>query len=495
VTVTESLARRVEAQLAPDPARVVAKLFLPGEELPLGRSRTGAVIARVLALPEDEVERVAADLVVDFSQRHREYVDMLTDHASMMRLQAQSTPAMSEARLLVLGASFTAEYAVEGAALCNPSAVLHPDQSGLVDGQARVAVSLRGIGEGHISSVGFTSAVVGPGPSWTFESRALPIVAGSSAPAYWKKSHLRAVLTDEGRIDGLARSVLAHLPAVFTGVDLEHALAEERQDLLTMPGGQVTVELLRRLVGSAYAVGFPSDLELSQQVLLPSAPDESNGMEDARFVRFTADDGAVEYRATYTAFDGRKIAPRLLISPDLRTFQAHRLAGPAARNKGMALFPRMVGGRYRSLCRSDGESTSVATSVDGFVWSAPEVIQAPAASWEVLQVGNCGPPIETDRGWLVLTHGVGPMRIYSIGAILLDLEDPTQVIARLDRPFLQPTLAEQNGYVPNVVYSCGGLIHDGLLWLPYGIGDSRIGVVWASVDELLDEMTPTRAGA
>jgi predicted GH43/DUF377 family glycosyl hydrolase len=491
VTLTTSVARRVEAHLAPDPGRVVAKLFLPGEEL-LGGSRAGAVIARVLALPEDEVERVAAELLVDFSDRHREFAAMLADHASMMRSHVQSTPAMSEARSLVLGASFTAEYAVEGAALCNPSAVLHPDQSGLAEGQARVAISLRGIGEGHISSVGFTSAVVGPGPSWIFEPRSLPIVAGSSAAAYWQKTHLRSVLTDEGRIDGLARSVLGHLPAVFTGIDLEHALAEERQDLLATAGGRATVDLLRRLVSSAYAASFPADLALSQQVLLPSAPDESNGMEDARFVRFTADDGSVEYRATYTAYDGHKIAPRLLISPDLRTFQAHRLAGPAARNKGMALFPRMVGGRYRSLCRSDGESNSLATSVDGFVWGAPELIQAPDASWEVLQVGNCGPPIETERGWLVLTHGVGPMRVYSIGAMLLDLDDPTRVVAHLDRPFLQPTAQEQNGYVPNVVYSCGGIMHDGLVWLPYGIGDSRIGVAWVPVDELLNEMTPTR---
>jgi predicted GH43/DUF377 family glycosyl hydrolase len=493
VTVAASLARRVDAQLTPDPSRVVAKLFLPGEEWPPGNSRAGAVIARVLALPEDEVEKVAAELVVDFSERHREFTDMLDDHASMMRSQVQSTPAMSQARSLVLGASFTAEYAVEGAALCNPSAVLHPDQSGLAGGQARIAISLRGIGEGHISSVGFTSAIAGPGPTWTFEPRSLPIVAGSSTAAYWQKTHLRAVLADEGRIDGLARSVLGHLPAVFTGIDLEHALAEERQDLLATPGGQGTVALLRRLVSSAYSVGFPADLDLSQQVLLPSAPDESNGMEDARFVRFTTDDGSTEYRATYTAYDGRKIAPRLLISPDLRTFQAHRLAGPAARNKGMALFPRLVDGRYRSLCRSDGESTSIATSVDGFVWSAPELIAAPEAAWEVLQVGNCGPPIETDRGWLVLTHGVGPMRRYSIGAILLDLDDPTQVIGKLDRPFLQPTAEERNGYVPNVVYSCGGLVHAGLLWMPYGIGDSRIGVVWAPLDELLSEMTPTRS--
>jgi predicted GH43/DUF377 family glycosyl hydrolase len=492
VTVVAPLARRVDAQLLPDPRRVVARLFLPGEELPLGRSRAGAVIARVLALPEAEVEKVAAQLVSDFSQRHREYLAMLAEHASIIHSQAQTAPAMTPARALVMGASFTAEYAVEGAALCNPSAVLHPDQSNLAPGQARVAVSLRGIGEGHVSSLGFASAVVGPGPTWTFEPRTLPVVAGISTSAYWHKTHLRAVLADESRMDGLARSLLAGLPTVFTGVDLEHALAEAHQDLLAASGGQATVDLMRRLVASAYEVDFPADLELSQQVLLPSAPDESNGMEDARFVRFQADNGTFDYRATYTAFDGHKIAPRLLTSPDLRTFHAHRLAGPAARNKGMALFPRLVGGRHRSLCRPDGESTSLATSSDGFLWGAPELIQAPEASWEVLQVGNCGPPIETERGWLVLTHGVGPMRTYSIGALLLDIDDPAHVVARLERPFLQPTVQEQNGYVPNVVYSCGGIVHDGLLWLPYGIGDARIGVAWASVDELLSEMTPTR---
>jgi len=492
VTVAASLARRVDAQLLPDPRRVVAQLFLPGEELPLGRSRAGAVIARVLALSEAEVERVAAQLIEDFSQRHRDYPAMLAEHASIIRSQTQTTPAMTPARALVMGASFTAEYAVEGAALCNPSAVLHPDQSDLAAGQARVAISLRGIGEGHVSSIGFATAVVGPGPAWTFEPRALPIVAGVSTPGHWHKTHMRAVLADEGRIDGLAHSLLAGLPAVFNGVDLEQALAEVHQDLLAASGGQATVDVLRRMVASAYEVGFPLDLALSQQVLLPSAPDESNGMEDARFVRFEAADGTVDYRATYTAFDGHKIAPRLLTSPDLRTFCAHRLAGPAARNKGMALFPRLVGGRYRSLCRSDGESTSLATSSDGFLWGAPELIQAPEASWEVLQVGNCGPPIETERGWLVLTHGVGPMRTYSIGAMLLDLDDPARIVAHLERPFLQPTAQEQNGYVPNVVYSCGGMVHDGLLWLPYGIGDARIGVAWASLDELLSEMTPTR---
>ena len=212
-------------------------------------------------------------------------------------------------------------------------------------------------------------------------------------------------------------------------------------------------------------------------------------MEDARFTRFVDDAGTVEYRATYTAYDGHQIAPRLLTSTNLSEFRAHRLAGPAARNKGMALFPRKVQGKYLALCRSDGESTSLSSSVDGYVWNKPQPVHAPHASWEWLQVGNCGPPIETDRGWLVLTHGVGAMRTYAIGALLLDLDDPTVVVGRLTDPLLEPDPSEQDGYVPNVVYSCGGLVHDGILWLPYGIGDARIGVAWTSLDALLGAMT------
>ena len=243
-------------------------------------------------------------------------------------------------------------------------------------------------------------------------------------------------------------------------------------------------------MSSAYDVTFAEDVELGQQVLFPATPEERNGLEDARFVRFTAADGQVEYRATYTAYDGQHIVPRLLISSDMRTFHAHRLAGPAAENKGMALFPRLLDGEHLALCRSDGESTSLTRSVDGFIWGKPQRIQAPEASWELLQIGNCGAPIETDRGWLVLTHGVGAMRTYSIGAILLDLADPTRMLARLEHPLLSTMAAEREGYVPNVVYSCGGVVHDGRLWLPYGIGDARIAVAWASLDELLDTMTP-----
>ena len=488
--MSSALIHRIETTLPPDPGRVIARLFLPGEELPSGHSRTGAVAARVLALPESDVERLAAQLVDDFSHRHHDYSTMLRAHAAIISPHLHDETPLSASRELLLGATFTAEYAVEAAALCNPSAVLHPDQTGLSAGQARIAVSLRGIGEGHLSSIGFVTAVVGPGPQWSFDPRDLPAVCGICSPARWKQCHLRAVLAEHEQLDGLAETILAALPDEFTERELELAFSEAPHDLLIRPGGQATLELLRHVVTSAYEVTFPIDVELNQQVLFPASAEEQNGLEDARFVQFTGADGTGSYRATYTAYDGKQIAPRLLISPDLRTFHAHRLAGPAAHNKGMALFPRLIAGQYLALCRSDGESTSVARSVDGFVWSEPEQIQAPEASWELLQIGNCGSPIETDRGWLVLTHGVGPMRKYSIGAILLDLTEPTQVLARLEEPLLRTAETEQEGYVPNVVYSCGGLIHDGRLWLPYGVGDARIAVAWASLEDLLDAMVP-----
>jgi len=492
--VSSPLVHRVDATLSPDPGRVIARLFLPGEELLEEHSRTGAVAARVLALPEEEVEQLVAQLLVDFSHRHRGYPELLRAHAAIVAPHLHNEARLSAARTLLLGATFTAEYAVEAAALCNPSAVLHPDQSGLQPGQARIALSLRAIGEGHLSSIGFVSAVVGPGPQWSFDPRVLPAVCGVCSPAQWRQCHLRAVLAETESLDGLAEIILAALPDEFTERELELALSEAPHDVLVRPGGQATLELLRHVVTSAYEVTFPADVEINQQVLFPATAEESNGLEDARFVRFTDPDGTISYRATYTAYDGHHIAPRLLISPDLRTFHAHRLAGPAAHNKGMALFPRLVGGEHLALCRSDGESTSITRSVDGVVWSEPEQLQAPQASWELLQIGNCGAPIETEQGWLVVTHGVGPMRRYSIGVILLDLADPTRVLARLEQPLLRTMPEEREGYVPNVVYSCGGLMHDGRLWLPYGIGDARIAVAWVSVPELIAAMVPvTRA--
>jgi predicted GH43/DUF377 family glycosyl hydrolase len=442
-----------------------------------------------MSLAEDEVERLAAGLLRDFGGRHDNYQALLRRHASIVSAHIEEAGELTAARILLLGAAFTAEYATEAAGLCNPSAVLGPDQGGLRAGQARVALSVRGIGEGHISSIGFCSAVVGPGAQWSFEPRLLPVCVADITPAIWRQAHLRAVLADQGHLDELSEAVLRALPAEFEGADLERALAEAHRDLLTRAGSAATVDLLRKVISSAYNASFTGGAGLGQRILSPSAEEESNGMEDARFTRFLNDDGTVEYRATYTAYDGRRIAPRLLISSDLRVFRAYRLAGPAAQNKGMALFPRKVHGQHLALCRSDGETTSLAISADGYVWDKPVVFREPSAPWEMLQVGNCGPPIETDQGWLMLTHGVGPMRVYVIGALLLDLDDPTRVVGYSRTPLLSPGRDEHDGYVPNVVYSCGAFLHDGLVWIPYGIDDCRIGVAYAPLGEVLAGMS------
>ncbi len=466
------LAQRLDVELLPEVRRVIDRTLSFGN-LPDGSSRTEAITNRVMALDEPQVDTLLADVLTGFAGRHGHFQANLVQAAAAARSCLDGTP-LSRNRELLLGAAFTAEYAIEAAALCNPSAMLHPDQSGLTDGQARLAVSVRGVGEGHISSIGFAEAVVGPGPSWRFESRQTPLTQGSQSAGQWRREHLCAVLDQSGLLTPAVQRALSQLPDEGSSDDAEQALEGHDE--------------ARRVAASAYRLAFP-DSALSQRVLFPTTQDERAGMEDARFVRFTGPDGTVDYRATYTAFDGSAILPRLLTSPDLRTFETHRLAGAASRNKGMALFPRLVGGRHLALCRADGQTTSLTSSRDGFTWDEPHSLLPPLHPWEMLQVGNCGSPIETEHGWLVLTHGVGPMRVYSIGAVLLDLDDPSRVLRRLERPLLRPGPDEQEGYVPHVVYSCGGVVHDGRLWLPYGVGDIRVRVAHVEVDELLAAMT------
>ncbi|WP_052710625.1 glycoside hydrolase family 130 protein [Pseudofrankia sp. DC12] len=477
--------------LAADPGRVIARLFLPGEEAGESGSRAAGIVARVLALPEPEVVGLVEGLLVTFTPRHRDYQGLLTRHAAAVASRLRAPATLSPARLLLLGACFTAEYAVEGAAVTNPSAVAHPDQSGLAPGALRVALSLRGIGEGHLSSIGFAACVVGPGPTVRLEPRAGPLTVGVAVPVDWEPGQLRAVLVEHGLDDEVTSAVLDGLDGQPAGdeSDIERAFAQVPPDLLRRLQAAGIMARVRTAAGLLHRVEFPADSALAQRVLWPAVTVESSGMEDARFVRFTAPDGTVDYRATYTAYDGERILPRRLTSPDLRVFTSSPVTGPAARNKGMALFPRLVAGCHTALCRCDGETTSITISGDGHAWGPPAPVHAPRSAFELLQVGNCGSPIETPEGWLVLTHGVGPMRTYSIGAILLDLANPTTVLGALPEPLLCPAPAERDGYVPNVVYSCGGLVHDGLLWLPYGIDDVRVGLASVPVASVLARMT------
>ena len=482
--------RDVGVQLDPDPSRVIPRLFLPGEGYARTGSRASDIIDRIEATPPEELRIAAARILDSFGSRSENLAELLRRHAQTVAFRAGEAPPMDPDQELVLGAVFTSEYSVEAAALCNPSAVPHPDQSGLAAGELRLAIALRAIGEGHVSSIAFATAVVDEAREWRFEPRSEPLVPSVVTEGDWTREHFRACLETEGRLNEVSGAIVRALPPVFRSGEIEAAITDVPAQLAQRFDTRSDLDVIRTMASSAYHAAFEASSSLAQRVLLPAASDETNGIEDARFVRFVHPDGRLEYRATYTAYNGHAIAPRLITSPDLVTFSMHRLSGTAARNKGMALFPREVGGVLYALTRTDGENTSIATSPDGLSWTDIAVLHRPEDLWEVVQTGNCGSPIETARGWLVFLHGVGPMRQYSIGAMLLDLDDPTIVRARLTEPLLRPLDEERDGYVPNVVYSCGAVEHAGTIWLPFGIGDQRIRVVSIQRDELLDAMTP-----
>ena len=299
----------------------------------------------------------------------------------------------------------------------------------------------------------------------------------------------RVKLQELGVLNEIAGLVLDPLPARFTLAQLESAIADLDEHGVDRAVAYETTRIIHWVAASNYTIEFPAGSDISERVIFPSGPAESQGMEDARFVRFSHDDGTVLYYAIYTAFDGFQILPQLIETADFRTFRIATLNGEAARNKGMALFPRMIDGRYAALSRQDNESNFLMFSDDVRFWHEPIRIQQPEQPWELMQLGNCGSPLETDAGWLVITHGVGPLRRYALGAILLDLEDPRRVIGHLDEPLLVPTEDERDGYVPNVVYSCGSLIHGDDLVIPYGFSDLGSGIAAIPLGDILDRLT------
>ena len=486
---TEAWVRRLSPQLGPDPRRVLARLFVPGQEmLADGESRAGGVIDRILALSDEEVATTLEATLASFAGRHREFETILEEHFDLVAHRLGARIDLSEERRLLIGAYFTNEYAVEGAALFNPSIVLHPDQSQLGLGEARVVLSLRAVGEGHLSCIEFRTGVIDAGADVRIDDPGSVLVPGRARPSVYERELFRGKLAELGERGESAAFVLDALPARFSQVELELALADLGDQLLTRTGARETIDHIRWVAASNYDTIFPEDSAIGERVLWPMGPTETHGMEDARFVRFVDDDARVTYYATYTAFDGIHVAPQLLETTDFRTFRITQMTGLAARNKGMALFPRRISGRFVALSRWDRENNAIAFSDDCRAWGMPATLQSPQQPWELLQIGNCGSPLETADGWLVLTHGVGPMRVYSIGALLLDLDDPTRVVARLPEPLMVPDASEREGYVPNVLYSCGALLHGDTVVLPYGIGDAAIGVAVIRLPELLDRL-------
>lgn len=487
----EGLATRTPVRLAADRSRVIARLFVPGQEgFETQESRTGAVLARTLALDEDDVRATLDDVVIRFDRRHRDLVGTFRRHARELADRLSPGLELTEARILLLGAMFTSEYAIEGAALCNPSIVVHPDQSGMAEGALRFVMSVRGIGEGHRSSIGFRTGTVDAANRVSLDEGARFASVGATVPALLDAAVFRSELARINDAGEAADYVLDGLGERFTRSDLDERLERLHRHRRTRLHAAKTIESISEVADRTYGIEFSSDTVLSERVLWPAAEAEAAGMEDARFVRFVDDDGTVTYHATYTAYSGSRISQQLLTTSDFTSFTSQPILGGAAANKGLALFPRRIHGRFAAMSRSDRESNTVAFTDRLTEWTTTAACQRPTEAWEALQLGNCGAPIETDAGWLVLTHGVGPMRTYAIGAILLDLDDPARMIGRLPHPLLSPADDEQDGYVPNVVYSCGALVHADTLVLPYGICDGAIGIATVPMQALLAAMVP-----
>jgi predicted GH43/DUF377 family glycosyl hydrolase len=468
--------------LRPDAGRVLLRPFVPEQP-----ARIVRIIERALALSDAEVAQELRCARAEFEARHRSLDRVWRQHCRKVQGHLGPGETLSDERKTLIGALFSGEYAIESTALFNPSIVVHADQGGLAEQELRVILSLRALGEEHISSIEFRSGVIGGDGSLILDQIS-PLVTApeiSADPTFRKERFLHKLKAFGKRTDW-EEFILSKLDDTFTLRELEEALPDAIPIQEYVPEAlQRTVQRARCLARANYEVQFDPSSALSERVLFPHSEAESNGMEDARLVRFVEDDETVTYYGTYTAYNGHAITPQLIETKDFCRFQVHTLGGSGIQNKGMALFPRRVDGRYAMLSRQDDENVFLMFSEDLHFWSDPEVLLPPQQPWEMVKVGNCGSPLETDAGWLVLTHGVGPVRKYCLGAALLDLQNPRKVLGRLREPLLKPQIDEWKGYVPNVVYSCGALIHRGHLVLPYGTNDLETRMVTLELDELL----------
>lgn len=477
---------RHDLTLLPDSSRVIIRPFIPATP-----TRIATIIGRALALTEDEVAQELGSLRQEFENRHRDLDHRLLAHFERVQPHVFTHRPLSAQRKLLIGALFSGEYAVEAAALFNPSIVPHPNQNGVPDGGLRFIMSLRATGEGHISSIEFRVGTLLAEGGISLD----PITRFVTAPEVvpnprYRKRRFMVTLHDLGYDNECTARVMEALTDEFTREDLGTIVARVRSETLPLTQDyRRTLESIQWLADSNYELRFPPSLTLSEGIIFPVSANESNGIEDARFVRFVDTDRSVMYYATYTAYNGRTILPQLIETQDFQHFRMLTLDGKAILNKGMALFPRRVNGRYAMLSRQDDENLFIMFSDNPHYWNEAQMLLRPAEAWESVKVGNCGSPIETDAGWLVITHGVGPLRKYCLGAVLLDLHDPTRVIGRLAEPLLAPMGNEREGYVPNVVYSCGSLIHGRQLILPYAMSDKATSIATVDLDVLLNALT------
>lgn len=485
--------KRKTLVLKPDQSRVLLRSFDPGDA-----QRGESIIARIMAIPEDRVAPLLEEISVEFSRRHDDIPNRFLKRFEEVRGKLFAGEQLSEARRQLIGSYFLAEYSLESAALFNPSIVPDPDQNGVPDGAMRFVLSLRATGEGHISSITFRTGILYADHRIRVPAPARCLTEPRQIPnSMYEKSLFTRKLGELGLTSEFTQRAMSRVSESFSLKDLREGLDSE----VNQRGGAAGIHVEDKnaalaiwlLAKSNYEVQFQPEQQLSERIIFPATPSQRNGVEDARFVRFQGDDGAHLYYATFTAFDGRVVMPQLVETSDFLLFRFITLNGPAAQNKGMAMFPRKINGLYAMLSRQDNENIYIMFSDNVHFWNESTLLLKPTFPWELVQLGNCGSPIETDAGWLVLSHGVGPMRKYCIGAFLLDRDDPSKVIGHLREPLLMPNENEREGYVPNVVYTCGALLHDGELIIPYGLADHATGFATVPLGDVLAAMHSTSA--
>lgn len=475
---------KLDKKFMPDYSRVIVK-----PHVPKGEERIKRIIERVLNLSEEQVEKTLDRVITNFSNRHKNIWDAFDKNYNEIKNFIPPNTPMSNNRRALLGAYFSCEYSIQAAAFFNPSIVPHPDQSGVEEGSLRFIMSFRSVGEGHISSIEFRSGIVDNCGNFTFDhvSRFAERAKISSNPVYDKETFFMKLAEMQNPENLISEQVYLLLNDEFLLSDLIDVLQlvidEEHREI---------GDKIMWLAKSNYELQFNLDQDISEKIIFPASQNDSNGIEDARFVRFVDDDGSVTYYATYTAYNGHNILPQIIETKDFLTFKMITLNGDFSKNKGMALFPRKINGKYVMISRVDGENLFLMTSDNIHFWQNAEMIKEPENFWEFVQIGNCGSPIETDKGWILLTHGVGPMREYSIGVVLLDLENPLKIIGNMNEPLLTCNQEEREGYVPNVVYSCGAIIHKDNLIIPYAMSDTCSGIATVTLPELFNNIQKTK---
>ncbi|MBE9584205.1 glycoside hydrolase family 130 protein [Mucilaginibacter sp. JRF] len=477
---------RKPIRVNPDSRRVIARFFFNGND------RAKQVIQKVMVISEDAAFGIVSPILQEYSKRHRNITRVLNRHCSKLKPLFEELgidfDSLSVYRKLLIGSYFTHEYSIESAAFFNPSIVDDPDQTELEEGQRRVIMSFRAVGEGHISSITFRRALfdeknnitVLPAGNYIDEAE---IVRNA---VYNKKLFFEKAVATQINIDVL-KELESKLDHHFEYSNLRRIILDS-QKLQENDAHKLEYDKILWLADSYYEIVFSLDTDISDRVIFPISEYERKGIEDARFVTFTDDDGNRTYYATYTAYDGALIMPKLLQTTDFYSFRIMPLYGDGAQNKNLALFPRKINGKYAMISRIDGCNNYIMYSDKINIWEKPVLLQEPRFTWEFIQIGNCGSPIETEHGWIMITHGVGPMRRYVLGASLLKLDDPSVEIGRLKEPLIIPNSDEREGYVPNVIYSCGSIVNKNKLIIPYGLSDYSTSFVEVDMDELIDKL-------